>query len=81
MKLYFVFVNIDGENLDWFVRAHNPREAFTQWRTVPMVSNYFVGLGDYVAIIEAPTVDGPVGPIDWPFNDRHVGRIPEDFRQ
>ena len=80
--MFFVEASCGRDNLNWFVRAANPRHAFELWRKGDFVMQMDPTLSDVVEPVkvwEAPDASGPIGPVDWVYAAAWEGRVAEDF--
>lgn len=82
MALFFVEAGGGADDLDLFVRAEHPRQAFEFWRNGDYVQTMDPELasveGD-VSVWAVPDADGPLGPVDWTFGLNWCGLRSEDF--
>jgi hypothetical protein len=80
--LFFIEAVSEGEDMNWFVRARSPREAFEMWRTsdfVQMMAPAGAGVEGDVRVWIVPDPSGPLGPVDWVYSDCSQGRTAADF--
>ena len=80
--LFYVEASCGADNMDWFVRAEHPRQAFEFWRASDFVQMFDPTLADVegdVTVWLVPDVDGPLGPVDWLYDLSWEGRTPEQF--
>ena len=80
--LFSVEAISDGEDMNWFVRAKNPREAFEMWRTSDFAQTMapaLAGLEGDVTVRIVPDPSGPLGPVDWVYSGCSRGGAAPDF--
>ena len=80
--LFFVEASCGHDNLNWFVRAENPRRAFELWRSSDFVLTMDPMLNDVdgpVKVWRVPDPEGPIGAVDWVYADAWEGRAADEF--
>ena len=80
--LFYVEASCGADNMDWFVRAEHPRQAFEFWRSSDFVQTMDPMLSDVdgdVTVWLVPEAEGPSGPVDWEFDLSWTGLKPDDF--
>lgn len=80
--LFFVEAEYNDDEVNLFVRAKGPRQAFEFWRSSGLVKTMTPGYAVFhlpVKVWLVPDVEGPLGEVDWPYGSMWEGREDDEF--